>query len=204
MTKAEREIYISVDIEASGPIPGEYSLLSIGACVVTNPARRFYVEIKPLSDKVLPEAMAVSNLSLQKLRQEGESPQKAMADFAEWIDSCCRLGTPVFVGFNACFDWSFVNWYFHRFLAKNPFGIGAIDIKAYYMGRVRCSWYQTRASHLPNMLKPKRPHTHNALDDALGQAEIFGKLLALSGGESIQASKAASRNHVHKNALKKY
>ena len=26
--------YISVDIETSGPIPGDYSLLSLGACVV--------------------------------------------------------------------------------------------------------------------------------------------------------------------------
>ena len=40
----------------------------------------------------------------------------------------------MFVGFNASFDWSFVNWYFHKFVGTNPFGVAALDIKAYYMG----------------------------------------------------------------------
>jgi DNA polymerase III epsilon subunit-like protein len=176
------EIYISVDVETSGPIPGEYSLLSIGACLIINPAIRFYTEIKPISKKAVPAAMAVSHLSLKKLRLEGVSPAKAMVDFDEWIGSNSRLGTPVLVGFNACFDWSFINWYFHKFMARNPFGIGAIDIKAYYMGRAKCSWHETAAGHLPETLKSTRSHTHNALDDALEQAEIFRKLLALSRG----------------------
>lgn len=30
----KREVFVSVDIETAGPIPGEYSLLSIGACDV--------------------------------------------------------------------------------------------------------------------------------------------------------------------------
>jgi hypothetical protein len=33
----KKEIFVSVDVEASGPIPGEYSLLSIGACHVDKP-----------------------------------------------------------------------------------------------------------------------------------------------------------------------
>jgi uncharacterized OsmC-like protein len=32
MTKATNERFYSVDVETSGPIPGDYSLLSIGAC----------------------------------------------------------------------------------------------------------------------------------------------------------------------------
>lgn len=43
-----KEVFISVDIEASGPIPGEYSLLSIGACMVDNPDESFYAELKPV------------------------------------------------------------------------------------------------------------------------------------------------------------
>ena len=30
----KEEIYISIDVEATGPIPGEYSMYEIGACVV--------------------------------------------------------------------------------------------------------------------------------------------------------------------------
>ena len=46
---AEREVFISVDVETAGPIPGEYGLLSIGACDVDNPARTFTCELKPLN-----------------------------------------------------------------------------------------------------------------------------------------------------------
>jgi len=38
------ELYVSVDVETSGPIPGEYSLLSIGACLVDQPATSIYLE----------------------------------------------------------------------------------------------------------------------------------------------------------------
>lgn len=54
MTK--EEAYISVDIEASGPIPGEYSMLSLGACVVGDTAKTFYREIKPITDKYVQRA----------------------------------------------------------------------------------------------------------------------------------------------------
>src|SRR6266436_4496570 len=39
---AQDEAYISVDIEAAGPVPGEYSMLSLGACLVDSPEITFY------------------------------------------------------------------------------------------------------------------------------------------------------------------
>ena len=36
MTSSESAIYISIDIECSGFFPAEYSMLSLGACVVGN------------------------------------------------------------------------------------------------------------------------------------------------------------------------
>jgi len=81
------------------------------------------------------------------------------------------------VGFNASFDWAFVNWYFHIFLGENPFGIGALDIKAYYMGFSGCSWRDTRSSQISPPFRSSRHQTHNALDDARAQAEVFEKLL---------------------------
>ena len=35
------EFYLSVDVEASGPIPGEFGLLSVGACVIGHPDQSF-------------------------------------------------------------------------------------------------------------------------------------------------------------------
>ena len=38
MTK-NREVFLSVDVETAGPIPGEYSLLTIGACNIEDPTK---------------------------------------------------------------------------------------------------------------------------------------------------------------------
>jgi len=62
MKKIWEEVYISVDIEASGPIPGEYSMLSLGACVVENPTKTFYIEFKPINKNFIERAMSINNL----------------------------------------------------------------------------------------------------------------------------------------------
>lgn len=179
-TDERGEQYISVDIEAAGPIPGEYSMLSIGACLVNNIDEGFYVELKPINERFVREALDVSGFSLQHLRQHGAEPLEAMSMFRDWVKEVSVSRRPVFVGFNASFDWSFVSWYFHMFLRENPFGIGGVDMKAYYMGLSGCEWGNTTSSKLPGALQPSRPQTHNALEDAQAQAEIFKKLLAES------------------------
>lgn len=171
------EAYISVDIEAAGPVPGEYSMLSLGACHVGADDVTFYTELRPINDHCVPEALQVGGLSMELLATSGRAPAEAMAAFRDWLRVTTNGRTPVFVGFNASFDWAFVNWYFHAFLGENPFGIGALDIKAYYMGLSGCSWRDTRSSRFPPQFRSSHPQTHNALDDARMQAEVFEKLL---------------------------
>jgi DNA polymerase III epsilon subunit-like protein len=174
------ELYISVDIEASGPIPGEFSLLSLGACVVGDPARNFYVELAPLNDNFTEEAMRTCDLSLTGLRDHGTEPRAAMEQLRDWVRQTTNGARAVFVGFNAPFDWSFVNYYFVKFCGadRNPFGHSALDIKAYYMGAYKTSWAETSMRLLPPELHaPDKPLVHNALEDAIQQAEIFERLL---------------------------
>jgi ribonuclease T len=170
------EVYISVDIEAAGPIPGEYSMLSLGACLVDNPSERFYIELKPINDNFNPDALKVSGLTLAQLTKKGVNPAEAMRSFQHWVQTVVNKQRAVFVGFNASFDWSFVNWYFHKFLGSNPFGIDALDIKSYYMGLSGCLWKETTSSRLPQNFRSAHQQTHNALDDAIAQGEIFKKL----------------------------
>ena len=173
------ELYVSVDVETSGPIPGKYSLLSIGACLVAEPAMSIYLELQPDSTKHDPESLAVSGLSLDKLTREGLAPQEAMRRLDQWLKSSCPTGQKVvFVGLNAPFDWSFVNYYFHKYLGTNPFGFTAIDMKAYFMGAAGCSWKETKSSQMTAALKPRSAPNHNALDDARFQAELFALMLA--------------------------
>jgi ribonuclease T len=171
---AQRDVFVSVDVETAGPIPGEYSLLTIGACDVDSESRAFACELKPLNRNVDQKAMEVAGLSLEVLERTGLPPQEAMKRFDEWARGLARDDeTLVFVGFNAPFDWSFVNYYFHRFLGQNPFGFSALDIKAYYMGAMRCRWADTRSSQIEAALRPTRKSDHKAVHDAQYQAELF-------------------------------
>ena len=52
-----REVYISVDIEAAGPTPGTHSMLSLGAALVDDAKTTFYVELRPINNNSVPDAM---------------------------------------------------------------------------------------------------------------------------------------------------
>ena len=171
------EIYVSVDVEASGPAPGRYSLLSLGACLVDDPARTFYAELQPIGEGATAEAMAVHNLDLERLKRDGLPPAEAMKQFEAWLEAVVPDGAlPVFVGFNAAFDWMFVADYFDRFLGRNPFGHTALDLKAYFMGLTGGAWSDTTKGALA-VRYPDHPHlTHNALQDAIDQAALFRRM----------------------------
>jgi DNA polymerase III epsilon subunit-like protein len=174
-----KETYISVDVETSGPYPGEYSLLAIGACVVDDPDKTFYVELKPVSDHATEEAIAIHGLSLVELAERGLEPAEAMNLFKDWLAAQTPAGQrPIFVGFNAAFDWMFVNDYFHRFLGYNPFGHAALDIKSFYMGSAGVAWAETTMRYVSPRYLTHQHLTHQALRDALDQADIFYKMLA--------------------------
>jgi len=172
------ETYISVDIEAAGPNPSQYSLLTIGACTMQERQSTFYVEIKPVNMNSVPEALAISRLSMERLAERGHEPAEAMRSFEGWLKAEVPSGQrPLFVSFNAPFDWMFVCDYFHRFLGRNPFGHTALDIKAFYMGIKSVTWEETTMREVGLRYLGTRQLTHHALRDAMDQAEIFRKLL---------------------------
>ena len=178
MTDPE-EVLVSVDVETAGPVPGRWSLLAIGACLVDDPAPTFYVELQPESDDATPEALAVSGLSMAELREHGQTPRAALKAFARWVDEVAPgAARPVFVGFNAPFDWMFVADAFHRHLGRNPFGHSALDIKSYAMGRLGGSFADTSLARLVARIGTDASLPHHALEDARIQADVFRRLRA--------------------------
>jgi DNA polymerase III epsilon subunit-like protein len=173
------ECYIVVDVEASGPNPGQYALLSVGACTLDQPRHTFYVELQPDKAAFTAEAMAVNGLSLEALAARGLPPGEALGRFAGWLAQNLPPGArPVFTAFNAAFDWMFVNDYFWRYLGYNPFGHAALDIKAYYVGQHGAFWGQSSHRLISRRYGEEAALTHHALDDALDEARLFETMLA--------------------------
>ncbi|MFA6604345.1 MAG: exonuclease domain-containing protein [Patescibacteria group bacterium] len=175
-----REVYISVDVETTGPIPGTFSMYQLGACVVGDKRQNFFARLKLLNENCEDESLVACRVTLPELLAKGEDPAVVMRRFATWVLQVSAGARPVFVAFNATFDWMFVHWYFCQFLGHSPFGHNGLDVKAYYMGLTGCEWGDTSKGDIVRRFPPRYAHTHNALDDAIEQAQIFEQMLAVS------------------------
>ena len=160
-----RMSYVMVDIEADGPIPGDYSMICLGAIIV-EPAldRTFYGQLRPISEQWVPEALAVSGFTREQTLGFDE-PKTVMAAFDAWLGEQTGNRT-VFISDNNGFDWQFVNWYSHHFLGKNRFGFSSQNLGSLYKGLVKDTGQNFK--HLR-----KTRHTHHPVDDARGNAEAL-------------------------------
>jgi len=157
--------YIMVDVEADGPIPGDYSMVCFGAIVVEPSLdRTFYGRLKPISAKWISEALQVSGFTREDTLGF-DDPKSVMQQFADWI---AEVGGrhPMFVSDNNGFDWQFINWYFHHFHDTNPFGYSSTNLGSLYKGVVKNMFVNFK--HLR-----KTEHTHHPVDDARGNAEAL-------------------------------
>ena len=157
--------FIMVDIEADGPIPGDYSMISLGAVVVEPKlSRTFYGKLRPISGKWQPQALEVSGFSREETLQFDE-PKEVLNRFGDWLRTVSD-GQARFVSDNNGFDWQFVNWYFHHFTETNPFGFSSMNLGSLYKGVVKDVFKNFK--HLR-----RTQHTHHPVDDAIGNAEAM-------------------------------
>lgn len=189
-------IYYSVDVEASGPLPPIYNLVSIGAVEVRRTdsghvlGREFYIELKPVFPGFRQESMDIHGITREHLEQNGVEAGAAMRRFEAWVrEGIAGAGTdgatdgrPVFVGHNAVFDWAYINYYFHHFGMENVFGYKAIDQKSLAMGVLGIPWWDAQKDILLGVIPglqglTEKECAHNALDDARFQARILVALL---------------------------
>lgn len=189
--------YISVDIEASGPTPGRYSMLALGACIVENTNIQFYRELKPISKNFIIDAMKKGclglkcledkkhlleynprsskfkpELILELLEDSGEDPKKVMRDFADWIVKNTKGFRAIEAAAPIKFDGMFTAYYFDNFYGKNPFGHSGEDINSFYRGIKR----DTNVN-IHELKIYSKNLSHNALQDAISHAKSFEKIL---------------------------
>jgi DNA polymerase III alpha subunit (gram-positive type) len=176
------EIYISCDIETDGPIPGDNSMLSLGAAAFTAEGKMistFYINFETLpgaeADADTTEWWGKNKEAYDATRQNVVEPKQAISQFLEWVEK--QPGKPVFVGYPAGFDFLFVYWYTKHFFFQSPFSFSALDIKTYACAMLKLDYRQSTKKNMPQRWFSDKPHTHNALDDAIEQGELFCNML---------------------------
>ena len=154
-----------VDVEADGPIPGDYSMISFGAVLVNESLdQTFYGQLRPVSEKFIPEALAVSGHTREQTLAF-EDPKQVMENFKVWLNLHSK-DRPMFISDNNGFDWMFICWYFHHFTGGNPFGHSSQNLGSLYKGLVKDT-----SKNFKHLRKTK--HTHHPVDDAKGNAEAL-------------------------------
>lgn len=156
---------VVVDVEADGPIPYKYSMVSFGAVLVDKAGKfnkTFYGETAPISEFYIPDALAVSGFTRQQ-HENFDNPADVMVKFHEWVKG---IGNCIFISDNLAFDWQWINWYFHNFVGTNPFGFSGQRIGDKFQGFFNDPYYKWKKHR-------KTKHTHNPVDDAKGNAEAL-------------------------------
>ena len=154
-----------VDVEADGPIPDLYSMVCFGVVKVDDDLETtFYGQTKPISNIWKDEALEISGFD--RIQHERfDDPEEVMNNFAVWLNDNSK-GRPVMLSDNIAFDWQWINYYFHRYVGKNPFGFSGRRIGDMYCGMVKDSFAKWK--HLR-----RTKHDHHPVNDAKGNAEAI-------------------------------
>ncbi|MFM7641917.1 MAG: exonuclease [Cyanobium sp.] len=176
------EIYVSTDIETDGPLPGGYSMLSLGSAAYRADSQlldTFSVNLSALPGaRQQPDTMAwwaEHPDAWAACQVDPQPPAQAMAAYHQWLKGL--PGKPIFVAYPAGFDFMFVNWYLINFVGDSPFGHNALDIRSYAMAFLGRDYEHSGKRHLPAEWLGKPSMSHLALDDAIQQGTLFFHLV---------------------------
>lgn len=183
------EIYISVDVEADGPVPGLNSMLSIGA-VALHPETleedsSFYkrLDLLPYATQH-PDTMTwwSGRMHLyEETRRETVSPKAAMTAFERWVAELATKysAVPVFVAYPITFDFAYYTYYAHRFVGNPVMRFSGLDMSSMAMGMIGGQYDTNVRRNWPPRwtLGADGEADHIAIEDARKQATIFARML---------------------------
>nr|WP_314255936.1 ASCH domain-containing protein [uncultured Devosia sp.] len=188
-------IFIVTDIEADGPTPLHNSMLSFASVAIEadgTPHGTFEAQLRQRPDRTTnettmawwqtqPEAWAAATT-------DAEEPSVVMPRFADWVDSL--PGPKVFVAAPMIFDGLWMDHYLDEFAGtralSGPFkqrqifrggGVCLYTMAGTLRGAPYLDWGMSK---LPAEFYGHVAHTHKAIDDAMGFANVLVELFKIS------------------------
>lgn len=178
------EVFVSVDGEADGPLPGPNSMLSLGAVaffLVGATLGTFHVNLMPLAgsapDSDTMKWWANHPQAWEACQADALEAPEAISRFCIWADSLPGRG--VFSSYPAAAGYLFVYWYCMRFVGRWPFTFGALDLKTLAMVALRVPYCKAVKMNMPQERFGDQRHTHIAVDDAVEQGQLRCNLLRI-------------------------
>jgi hypothetical protein len=195
------EVYFSLDVETDGPIPFRNSMLQMALAAFTlkdgvigtlTRKLRSYPGAAPDADCMNTFWYSSPELTARydSLAVGAGDWMYTMLDCDTWIRSFGALGKPVCCASPAGFDFTFFRCYMIAARGGNetPFKHRCWDARSHAMGILGKEYSSCGKEGIPQSWRPKDlPHTHDALDDALEQAEQFRRQMV-----AAQAQKQAA------------
>ena len=200
---AKPEIYVSVDIEADGPIPGINSMLNVGMAAFRLdqgdplvPIDTFEVNLKPLPEAEQdPDTMdfwAKNPEAWNYVTSNTVSAEEGMRKAGGWAANL--PGKPVMVVYPT-YDFMWMRWYLVRFCPDQArvFGFQALDIKTLAMAAMNHPTFKgiskrSMSKFNPDWFKDQPEHDHTGLADAIGQGMLFVRILQALRGSAADVA----------------
>lgn len=185
---ARRHIYISIDVEADGPIPGPYSMLQFGAAAfdLSSEDPRTPIATYKANLDLLPGAVQCPDTmkwweskgeAYANTRVDARVAGEVMPEFLKWCGSL--PGKPCVIGYPVTYDFMWLYWYSMKYGGlppgqKPPFSHSGLDIKTLASWLTGRAYRDTGKGSMPRTWFRGAPrHTHDGLDDAIGQGVLF-------------------------------
>lgn len=201
--------YVVTDIEADGPSPLAHSMLSFASVAVTENGEvlsEFEAVLTPRPDRgrdentmawwrTQPEAYVAAT-------ENPEPPETVMPRYADWVEAL--PGMKAFAAAPMIFDGLWMDHYLEIFASTRVMG-GPFKSRQIFRGGGVCIYTMAGAlraapylrwgmSRVPPEWYGFIEHTHKAIDDARGFANVLSKLFEISQGlDPIEATESMYR-----------
>jgi DNA polymerase III epsilon subunit-like protein len=187
-------IYIVTDIEADGGTPGIHSMIAFASVAITGDGKvlgEFEATIRPLEGATTdpgtiawwgqrPEAWLAAT-------RDARSAETVMQQYVAWVK---QYRNTVFAAHPLNFDAMWMNYYLRRFtkhgvtegmhVSDRLFSHIGLCLRSYGAAILGKPVTECEADTYPPDWLGHHPHTHRAIDDARGYANLLVKLFTIS------------------------